>query len=367
MAKRQPPDLLLLCICGLLVSSGVLILASVSSSFSLERTGNSFTFLNRQLLFGLVPGLVLGGAAFFAPLSLFKRWSFPFLLFSIFLLALVFMPGLGADIRGAQRWIFVGSFSFQPAELLKLALILYIASWLASRASLRKQTFKKTFLPFVAVMTVVSIFLVLQRDVGTLAVVAATGLAMYFLASTPVWHTFVFAGFGIVAFALLITLEPYRWARLKVFLDPSLDPLGKGYQVKQALIGIGSGGLLGTGLGLSFQKFGSLPAPISDSIFAVFAEEVGFVGSFVLILLFVAFVWRALVCAKRAPDVFASLTAAGIGVWIFLQTSVHIGANLGLLPLTGIPLPFVSHGGSALVSELIALGILLNISKQAHV
>ena len=366
MTKKHTPDFILLTICCILVFVGVLILASVSSSFSLQRTGTSFYFLNHQLLVGLLPGLLFGAIAFVLPLSFFKKWSFVFLLFTIILLALVFIPGIGGGPESAHRWIYVGSFSFQPSELLKLTFILYMASWLATHVSLpKKESFKQTLVPFAVIMTIVSAFLILQPDISTLGVIAATSLTMYFLSGTPLWHTIALIGFGFASLAALIITKPYRWHRLEVFLDPSFDPLGKGYQLKQALIGIGSGGLFGTGLGLSFQKFGVLPEPISDSIFAVFAEEVGFVGSVFLLLLFIVFVWRVFVIARRVPDRFASLAASGIGVWIFLQAGIHIGAMLGLVPLTGIPLPFISYGGSALFSELLAMGILLNISKQA--
>ncbi|HCM36960.1 MAG TPA: putative lipid II flippase FtsW [Candidatus Wildermuthbacteria bacterium] len=364
MAKGRALDLILLLCCSLLLVSGVLILASVSSSLSLQRTGTTFYYLNHQLLFGFLPGLVLGAVAFFLPLSFFKKWGFAFLLFSLALLALVFVLGIGREVDTASRWIFVGGFSFQPSELLKLAFILYMASWLASRASsAKKEAFSRTFVPFAVVMAIVSAFLILQPNVSTLGVIAATGLAMYFLAGTPLWHTFLLSGFSLAAFAALTVLASYRWERLQVFLDPSLDPLGKGYQLNQALIGIGSGGLFGTGLGLSFQKFGVLPEPISDSIFAVFAEETGFLGSMFLISLFALFAWRVFVIARRTHDRFAGLCATGIGVWISLQAFVNIASMLALVPLTGIPLPFISYGGSALVVELIALGILLNISK----
>lgn len=304
--------------------------------------------------------------AFFAPLSLFKKWSFLLLLLNIVLLALVFIPGIGEKIGGAHRWIYIGPISFQPSELLKLTFILYMASWLAAHGlGAKKESFKKTLVPFAAIMTVLSMFLILQPDVGTLGVIATTGVAMYFLGGTPLWHTFALMVFGLASLAVLLVTKPYRWHRLEVFFDPSFDPLGKGYQINQALIGIGSGGLFGTGLGLSFQKFGSLPEPISDSIFAVFAEETGFAGSLFLLLLFAAFAWRVFVIAKRAPDKFASLTAVGIGFWIFFQAALNIAAMLGIVPLTGIPLPFISYGGSALFSELIAMGILLNISKQS--
>jgi len=337
--------------------------------------------LNHQLLFGVLPGLALGLVAFFTPLSLFKKWSLAALLLNIILLGMVFLPLVGANIGGAHRWIFLGPISFQPSELLKITFILYVASWLAGRTPLarrsaprapknhlaksaRDETFKKTFLPFVSMLGIVSLLLVLQPDVSTLFVVSSIALVLYFLAGTPVWHSFAIVGAGFAILLLLIRIAPYRLNRLLVFLDPSQDPLGKSYQLKQALIGIGSGGLTGAGFGLSFQKFGVLPEPISDSIFAVFAEETGFVGSAFLILLLFAFTWRGFVISQRASDQFSRLTAAGIAFWIFFQSAVNIGSMIGVFPLAGIPLPFISYGGSALVVELIALGILLNISRQ---
>ncbi|HEX9721902.1 MAG TPA: putative lipid II flippase FtsW [Candidatus Paceibacterota bacterium] len=365
MSKKKLPDFILLGLCVSLVLVGIFILASVSSSFSLQRTGNTFFFLNHQLLLGVLPGLLAGTIAFFLPLSFFKKYSFLFLLATIVLLAMVFMPGIGGEFGGASRWIFLGPFSFQPSEILKLAFILYAASWLASRHAKSKKAPNSTLLPFAAIVGIVSLFLILQPDVGTLGVIAATGLVMYFLAGTPIWHTAAMIGMGLLALGGLIAIVPYRLNRFLVFLNSDLDPLGRGYQAKQALIGIGSGGLFGTGLGLSFQKFGSLPEPISDSIFAVFAEELGFVGAVVLLSLFLAFAWRSFVIAKRVPDPFAKLVVWGIAFWIFLQATVNIGSMLGLLPLTGIPLPFISYGGSALMTELLACGILLNISKEA--
>jgi cell division protein FtsW len=378
MAKKRTPDFVLLSICCALLFAGILILASVSASFSLQKTGTTFYFLNHQLLFGLLPGIFLAAAAFFTPLSFIRKWSVLLLIGNIMLLGMVFLPGIGGEAASAHRWIYIGSFSFQPSELLKITFILYMASWLATKnlsfqqnrptASRSKSTnpsIKETLLPFSIILGVISLFLILQPDVSTLGVIATTGLVMYFLAGTPFWHSLLLIGVGLGSLMALIAIAPYRASRLAVFLDPSLDPLGKGYQVKQALIGIGSGGLTGTGLGLSFQKFGVLPEPISDSIFAVFAEEMGFIGSFLLITLLFAFAWRVLVISRRVPDTFAKLAAAGIGFWLFFQATINIGSMLGILPLTGIPLPFISYGGSALIAELIAMGILLNISKQA--
>ena len=269
---------------------------------------------------------------------------------------MVFLPIIGSAGQSAYRWIYLG-FSFQPSELLKLTLILYIAAWLASKR-------ERTLLPFITIMGVVGLFLFLQPDISTLGVIGIIAVIMYFMAGTPIWHTLLMIMGGFATLVAIIQLAPYRISRLAVFLDPSLDPLGRGYQIKQALIGIGSGGLTGVGLGLSFQKFGILPEPISDSIFAVFAEEMGFIGAFLLVALFLAFAWRALVIAKRTKDLFANLVAIGITTWITVQAFVNIGSMIGILPLTGIPLPFISYGGSALAVELLALGILLNISKK---
>ena len=362
-SKPERPDLWLLGSASALVVFGVLILASVSSSFSLERTGTAFYYLNHQLLFGLLPGLLLGFIAYRIPLERIRKGSLLFLLFTIVLLIMVFLPVIGEEVKGAYRWIFVGSFSFQPSELLKLSSILYLAAFLAARREKEKRG--ATFLPFVVVMGVMSLLLILQPDVSTLGIIALVGLLLYFLSGTPLWHFLLMLGGGIAALLVLVRLAPYRLSRLTTFLDPELDPLGKGYQIKQALIGIGSGGLTGVGLGLSFQKFGVLPEPISDSIFAVFAEETGFLGALFLILLFLLFAWRSFVVAGRLNDIFLKLTALGITLWITLQALINMGAMTGIFPLTGIPLPFISYGGSALLVELLGLGILLNISRRA--
>ena len=369
MARKHSPDIILLAISCALVFFGILILASVSASFSVQKFGTTFYFFSHQLLYGLLPGILLGALAFFLPLQTLKKLAPPLLLFCIFLLALTFAPGVGGEIKGAYRWVFFGPISFQPSEFLKLAFILYTAAWLSSRTEKKWLRSGKgssnTLLFFGIVLGLLSVFLVLQPDISTLGILSLTGLAMYFLASTPFWHTGAMLVLGTGLLFFLIHVAPYRFSRLAVFLNPSLDPLGQGYQIKQALIGIGSGGLTGVGLGLSFQKFGTLPEPISDSIFAIFAEEMGFVGSALLLVVFLAFAWRSFIIAQRAHDSFARLTALGIGSWITLQALVNIGSMTGIFPLAGIPLPFISYGGSALLTELIALGILLNISKQA--
>ncbi|MDP4006998.1 MAG: putative peptidoglycan glycosyltransferase FtsW [bacterium] len=361
----------------LLLFLGILILASVSASFSLQTFGTTYYFLNHQLLFGLLPGLIFGALVFrFVSLEMIKKWSFALLLGNIFLLMLVFLPFIGGS-EGAHRWIYAGPFSFQPSELLKLTFILYLASLLAAKITKHGESRKKrgwkrlfegteTLLPFVAVTGIISFLLLKQPDMSTLGVIGLTGIIMYFIAGTPWWHTpFMILG-ALGAAYVLIQLAPYRFSRLAVFLDPFLDPLGKGYQIKQALIGIGSGGILGTGLGLSFQKYGFLPEPISDSIFAVVAEELGLLGASFLVLVFIFFAWRSFALARKIQDPLAKIASVGIASWITLQAFVNMGSITGLLPLTGIPLPFISYGGSALVVELVAVALLLKLTSKSY-
>ena len=370
--QKRSPDLILLGLCAALLFAGIFILASVSASFSFQKTGSTYFFLNHQLLFGLLPGLFCGLVAYMAPLDTIKKYSLRLLLLTIVALGLVFVPGIGGAIGGAARWISLGPITFQPSEFLKITFILYLASWLATRIKRsreghgsRLKDITGTLVPFALLIALLSVFLIFQPDIGTLAVIGIISVIMYFAASTPLWHTLLLFAGGIAALFALIRLAPYRISRIAVFLDPSLDPLGQGYQIKQALIGIGSGGLFGVGLGLSLQKFGLLPEPISDSVFAVFAEEAGFLGATLLILLFVAFAWRSMIVAKRTKDLFGKLVITGIASWIVIQAFVNMGSMIGLLPLTGIPLPFISYGGSALIAELIGLGVLLNISRNS--
>ena len=368
---NNKPDYTLLGTVAVLLVSGIIILASVSASFSYKTFGDTFFLLRHQLLFGVIPGILLAFIAFKIKLSSLKKFAPILLLINLALLVMVFLPVIGSNQEGAARWINLGPFSFQPSELLKLTFILYLASWLSNRTPQQKkfeltkspEKFSKTLIAFLIIIGLISIFLILQPDISTLGVIVLVGIIMYFLANTPLWHSILIILIGIVGLISLIKIAPYRANRLLVFLKPETDPMGIGYQIKQALIAIGSGGLGGVGLGMSIQKLGFLPQSISDSVFAVFSEETGFIGGLLLISLFLFFLWRGFRVAKRAQDKFCQLTALGITSWIIIQTFVNIGSMIGILPLTGIPLPFISYGGSALVSEMIGVGILLNISK----
>ena len=372
--EGKQPDYILLAIVVLLIIFGTAILASVSASYSLEKVGNTYYFLQHQLLFGLLPGLFFAFLVFKINLAFLKKITPILFLGSLILMAAVFLPIIGSG----SRWIDLAGFSFQPSELLKLCFILYLASWLASKTEkinlpqVSKKSFfklsegfKQALVPFLIIIIPLVALLFFQSDISTLMIILFVGAVMYFSANTPFWHTILIFFIGIGGLLSLINLASYRVERFLVFLNPNLDPMGISWQINQALIAIGTGGLTGVGLGMSVQKLGFLPQIISDSIFAVFSEETGFIGGIGLILLFLMFLWRGFKIAKKSKDKFCQLTALGITCWIIVQTFVNIGAMIGILPLTGIPLPFVSYGGSALIVEMIGVGILLNISKNS--
>ncbi|MFA6383434.1 MAG: putative lipid II flippase FtsW [Parcubacteria group bacterium] len=341
---------------------GLIMISSAGIAYSRSHFGDSYFFFKRQLA-GVLIGLV---ALYFSQRIGYNYWkkiSLPFFVLSIIFLILVFVPGVGTKIYGANRWLAIGPLSFQPSEMLKLSLIIYMAAWLESRGG-RVKDFFEGFLPFITIVAIISFLLMKQPDMGTLGVIILTAISMFFLSGSKISHMLLMGSAGFLALAVLIKVEAYRMNRLLVFLHPELDPRGIGYQINQALLAIGSGGILGVGLGHSMQKFNYLPEPVGDSIFAIIGEELGLVGCVVLIALFALLAMRGLRIAKNAPDAFSRLVAAGIVSWIFFQAFINMAAISGLIPLTGIPLPFISYGGTSIVFLMVAIGILLNISKQ---
>lgn len=340
---------------------GLIVLSSASAPLAFDRYGDNNAIVKKQtlaFLIGLVSFVVVASMDY----RTLRRFALPAFIASLVLLFAVFIPGLGAQLLGAKRWISIEGVFFQPSEFVKLTLLLYLAVWIERRG---KQAFDLTygFLPFVALIGGVGLLLILQPDVGTTAVIGLVAFVMYFVAGAKL-RSFVWVAIGgVVVLAILTKLAPYRAARFAIFLNPELDPQGIGYHVNQALLAIGSGGLFGRGLGQSIQKFNFLPEAAGDSIFAVMAEELGFLftGAFLLIVLFL--ILRGLRAAREAPDTFGRLLATGIASWFGIQTFVNIAALTNLLPLTGIPLPFVSNGGSALFATLTAAGILVSISR----
>lgn len=359
MKSKRIFDFNLLVIIILLIVMGVLSLATSSTPLSLKLTGNPNFYLSHQILWGLLPGLILAFIAFKIPLHGIKKWSFLIFLASFILMLLVFIPALSTSQLGATRWLNLGFTSIQPSEIMKLAAIIYLASILNSEKARNKFTI------FTILLVLVCVALFLQKDMGTLIVLFSTMMIMFFCSKTPMKQTLLIGLTAIIGFAGIIAAEPYRLQRITSFLHPETDTLGTSYHINQALISVGSGGLTGSGLGLSVQKFGFVPQSISDSIFAIFAEETGFIGCTVLIALFLAFFIASLSVGKKLNDEYLRLMAVGIGSWFVIQAMVNIGAMIGVVPLTGIPLPFISYGGSHLMIELIACGLLLNISRYA--
>lgn len=341
-----------------LLCFGLLILAGVSSIFSQKDFGRSGYYFLHQLNLAILPGLILGITAFFIPISFYKKISFYFVIVALFLMALVFIPGIGIISGGAPRWINIGITTLQPSEILKLAFIIYLAAWLAG---------KKTFTSFICILGLIFALFFLQSNASTLVLIFFIACIMYFLSGTPLWQSMLLGLGGGISIALLILLEPYRLNRILVSLGAIKDPMGLGYQINQSLITIGSGGFWGTGLGMSSLKMGSfLPQTMSDSIFSVLAEEMGFLGVSIILLFFVIFFMRCIIIASRTTDKFSQLFVFGFGSWICFQAFINIGAMIQLIPLTGIPLPFISYGGSHIVMELIGAGIVLNISKRGN-
>jgi cell division protein FtsW len=346
-----------------LVIAGYLIFTSASLGLLSKQPAKYANVAFNQTVFGLI----LGGIACFVTTKIdyknYRKYAFYLFIASIVVTLLVFVPGLGVGHGGAQRWIYLGPISFQPSEFLKIGFIMYFAAWLASVKD-KADTFKYGFLPFAVITGVVAIVLLLQPDTDTFLIIVFSGIAMY-LSGGGRWKYFFLIGIvGVLGLAILAFTRPYVMSRITTFIHPENNAQGSGYQIQQSLIAIGSGGMFGRGFGQSIQKFNVLPEPIGDSIFAVASEEFGFVGAVSIIVLFIFFAFRGLKIAGQVPDTFGRLMVVGIVILIVSQAFVNIGAMVGVLPLSGITLPFVSHGGTALFMTLAEVGIVLNISKN---
>ena len=359
---RTGTDRLFLFIVIALVCVGFFVFVSASLGILARNTDQFGNIIFNQgvlgLFFGTIALLILSNVDY-RRLRPFAPYLF---VLSLIATALVFVPGFGFSAGGATRWLSLGPFSFQPSELLKIGFVIYFAALLSS-AGEGVRSFTRGLLPFLGLLALMGAVMVAQPDLGTFGIIIATGLAMFFVAGARLRDLFGLVALGFTSLAALAYTYPYVMSRIMLFLDPSSDPLGRGYQIQQALIAIGSGGIFGRGFGQSIQKFNFLPEPIGDSVFAVASEEFGFLGAICLIILFVAFALRGLRIAVRTSDRFGALIAVGIVTHITIQSFSNIEALLGILPLTGIPLVFVSHGGTALFIALAEIGILLNISK----
>ncbi|MEK7076047.1 MAG: putative lipid II flippase FtsW [Patescibacteria group bacterium] len=355
----------LLAIILILIVFGLIILSSAGIVDGQKKFGSPYYYLTHQFLYGVIPGLIGMFILSLIDYRFWKKISLFVLVGSLALMIMIFLPNFGHGLKGATRWISFGVLSFQPAEILKLSLIIYLAAWFGNRNG-RTHRWSYGTMPFLIVLAFVALLLFLQPDVGTLIIVSLISLGIYFLAG-PSYKQF--AGILLVLFiglSAIIVVEPYRFDRLKSFWDPSIDPRGSSYQINQSLISIGSGGLFGVGYNNSSQKQGGfLPEVIGDSIFAIIAEELGLVGSALTVGLFGALCLFLVDIAKNASDKFGVLLVMGINIWIMSQAFVNIAAISGLVPLTGIPLPFISYGGTALAVLLSGMGIVFNIAKKS--
>jgi len=350
-------DVFLLAIVTTLTFFGIFMIYDASSYVAFRDFGDKYHYVKDQFVWFLLGGL---GLLFFAKLNYHKLYylSLPILFAAIALLVLVLIPGIGVKLLGARRWINFGAFVLQPAEFVKLALAIYLSSWMSHKE-------KGRFLAFILLLGLVIFLVILQPDMGTAIVILSEALVIYFLSGGNIFYFFfimpVVAGLGYV----LIKIAPYRAERLATFFNFNQSIESSSYHVRQILIAFGSGGLTGVGLGESLQKYAYLPESTTDSIFAIVAEEFGFVGATVLIVLFILFVWRGFYIAVHAKDNLGKLMAGGITTFLGVQAIINLAAQTALVPLTGIPLPFISYGGSALIVDLCSVGILLNISRKS--
>jgi cell division protein FtsW len=365
MAKRKKKqDYVLLGIILALLCAGLLVMYSASTVESFKNYGNTSHYFFHQLIFGTGIGLVGMYICSKIDYHVWQKYTPFIVLGSLILLALVKFPGVGFSAGGATRWIHLGPAVFQPAELAKIAIVLYISAWVSKRNQ-KITDFYYGLFPALIIVGLYSLLILWQPDVGSMLAIVITALCMLFAGGTKLKHLFWVIFGGLAALGVIVKLEPYRVRRFTTFLNPSFDKLGISYQINQALLAIGSGGIFGYGYGYSRQKHNYLPEPIGDSIFAVMAEELGFARVLVVLFLFAAFCIKGLRVAAGAPDLFGKMLGIGLTVGITTQALINIGSILGLLPLTGIPLPFFSYGSSSLIATLVACGILLNIASYS--
>ncbi len=348
-------------IISLLIFIGIIMIYSSSGVFAMRELGDSLYFLKRHLLF-LLFGLSLTIGIMALNYQDLRKLAKPLLIFAIVMLILVLIPVIGKASYGARRWFKVGSFYFQPSEFAKLAILLYVADFLA-RKHKKISHFREGFLPVILMTGLVCVLILKQPDLGSSLLIAAIVFIMLFVAGARLSHIGMMSILAIPAFYFLIVRVPYRWTRIVTFLDPWRDSQGAGFQLTQSQIALGSGGFFGMGLGKSVQKLFYLPAAHTDFILSIIGEELGFLGALVVIILFICLIWQGARIAKRVTDPFGYFLSIGIVAMIGLQAVVNIGVSIGALPTKGLPLPFISYGGSALVFNLISMGLLLNISR----
>lgn len=335
---------------------GVLMVYDSSVAIALRDFGDQYYYVKEQ-----VKWFIAGLAAFIIfskiPYTVWRMYALHLLVVTLVLLMAVFIPGAGIRAYGAHRWINFGFFIMQPAEFAKLTMIFYLSAWLAHPE-------KSRFLSFLLLLGMVVGLVMLEPDLGTSSIILCIALLLYFYSGAPIRHFMFMVPMLIASVLVLAIIAPYRMQRITTFINRQSDPLGASYHIRQVLLGLGSGGFTGVGIGRSRQKYEYLPEANTDSIFAIIGEETGFLGAMLVMSLYVSIIWRGYAIAMAARDVFGRLLALGISSWIAVQTMINLSAMVALIPLTGVPLPFISYGGSSFIILLSAMGIVLNISKR---
>ncbi|KKR61366.1 MAG: Stage V sporulation protein E [Candidatus Curtissbacteria bacterium GW2011_GWA1_40_47] len=363
-SAKKGIDIPLLGVTILLVFIGLLAIYDASVVSAFRDFGDKLYYFKNQLIWAGISLTALGFFSFFNYHKLLKL-SLPILGLAIVLLVLVLIPHIGTEAYGARRWINIGNFTFQPSEFAKLAVIFYTASIMAKFENFKiylKDVLSVLFLP----ITILTALVLVEPDLGTAFILVAITLAIYFVGHSPIWHLMLVIPMALVSTIAAVITQPYRLERLKSFIDPNYDPQGASYQINQIIIAISSGNpLFGVGIGSSRSKFAFIPEVHSDAIFAVLVEETGFIGALFLISLFLFLITRALNIARNASDYQGKILAMGIIGMLSLQVLLNLASNVALVPLTGVPLPLISYGGSSLLVTMSSIGILLNIKRQA--
>ncbi|WP_047154553.1 putative lipid II flippase FtsW [Aneurinibacillus tyrosinisolvens] len=367
MKTRGKPDFLLLILTLLLVGFGIVMVYSASSVFSLYKFHNDTYFMKKQLMWALI-GITAMFSIMNVPYTFFKKSFVPIMVTALFILAAVLIPGIGTRLNGARSWISLGAFSVQPAEFAKLAVIIYLSALIAKKGE-HVRHFKKGFMPSMVIVGAFFLIIAKQPDFGSATILALTAAAVIFAGGANLKHL---AALGVVfsIFSIIyIVTSPYRWARIANFSDPWADGangLDKGFQLMHSYFALAHGGIAGAGFGKSIEKFLYLPEAQTDFIFAIMSEELGFIGGTLFLLIYLFYLWRIITVTLRLQDPFANLMGIGVVSMIFIQAFINIGGVTGLIPITGVPLPFISYGGSSLLVNMISIGIVLSISRETY-
>ncbi|MCX5751449.1 MAG: putative lipid II flippase FtsW [Candidatus Saganbacteria bacterium] len=360
---KKNADYILMFTAFSLVSIGILMIFTASPALGLS-AGDPFYFLKRHVL-----SVMVGLGAFWMGMKInietWRKWSWHLLGLNMFLLLLIFVPHVGVSISGARRWLDFGLFTIQPSEIAKFITVLFLADVL-SNEKLKLKDFWKGFFPYLFIILAMCGLIFLEPDLGTVMIIVAITMTLFFVAGAELSHLGVLFGLGVLGIIAVSLKSAYRLKRFVAYLDPWKDPQGSGFHIIQSLLAVGSGGIFGLGLGQSKQKFFYLPQQTTDFIFAILCEETGLIGATIVVLLFLGFVLRALKIAREAPSRFYMLMATGATMWIAIQAFLNLSVVIGLLPTTGIPLPFISYGGTSIVMLLFMVGMLVRISSLGN-